>query len=72
MLHLTGQGSIKTCDGVTRRDFIQIGALGAAGVTLPGYLAAREQGLVDANDDDRACIMIFGSSGILVGGGCSA
>lgn len=59
MLQLTGQGSIKTCDGVTRRDFIQIGALGAMGITLPSYLAAQELGLVDKKNDDRACIMIF-------------
>ena len=59
MLQLTDKGSIKTCDGVTRRDFIQIGTLGAMGVTLPRYLAAKEQGLVDKENDDRACIMIF-------------
>ncbi|MDP6557083.1 MAG: DUF1501 domain-containing protein [Pirellulaceae bacterium] len=59
MLQLTGRGSIKTCDGVTRRDFIQIGTLGAMGITLPSYLAAKEKGLVDNKNEDRACIMIF-------------
>ncbi|MDP7303864.1 MAG: DUF1501 domain-containing protein, partial [Pirellulaceae bacterium] len=59
MLQLTGKGSIKTCDGVTRRDFIQIGTLGAMGITLPSYLAAKEKGLVDNKNEDRACIMIF-------------
>jgi hypothetical protein len=59
MLQLTGKGSIKTCDGVNRRDFIQIGALGAMGITLPSYLAAKEKGLIDKQNEDRACIMIF-------------
>ncbi len=44
MLTLTGNGQTTTCDGRTRRDFMQIGALGAVGLTLPQYLAAKEQG----------------------------
>jgi hypothetical protein len=59
MLRLTGQGTAQTCDGTTRRDFLQIGALGAIGLSLPQYLAAKEQGAVDPKYDDRACIMIF-------------
>ena len=59
MLRLTGRGTAATCDGTTRRDFLQVGALGAVGLSLPQYLAAKEQGEVDAKKDDRACIMIF-------------
>jgi hypothetical protein len=59
MLSLTGEGSAKTCNGVTRRDFLQVGSLGAIGLSLPQYLAAAEQGLVDDRHADRACIMIF-------------
>lgn len=59
MLRLTGQGTAQTCDGTTRRDFLQIGALGAIGLSLPQYLAAKEHGAVDPKYDDRACIMIF-------------
>lgn len=59
MLRLTGRGSAQTCNGATRRDFLQIGALGAAGLTLPQYLAAAEQGGVDPAKDQRSCIMIF-------------
>lgn len=59
MLTLTGQGRTQTCDGVTRRDFMQVGALGAIGLSLPQYLAAKEAGAIDAQKDDRACIMIF-------------
>ena len=57
MLRFEGIGSTHMCNGVTRRDFLQVGALAAAGLTLPGLLHAKEQGhLVD---DDRSGIMIF-------------
>ncbi len=59
MLHLTGKGQAHTCDGFTRRDFMQIGALGAVGLSLPQYLAAKEQGAVDKQHENRACILIF-------------
>ena len=57
MLRFEGVGSTHTCNGVTRRDFLQVGTLAAAGLTLPGLLHAKEQGhLVD---DERSGIMIF-------------
>lgn len=59
MLTLTGRGKAVTCNGITRRDFLQVGALGAVGLTLPHYLAARAAGAVKPEHDDRACIMIF-------------
>ena len=59
MLNLTGRGSAHTCDGVSRRDFLQVGTIGAVGLGLPGYLAAREAGKVDPNKDENSCIMIF-------------
>ncbi|HXT58861.1 MAG TPA: DUF1501 domain-containing protein [Pirellulales bacterium] len=59
MLQLTGQGSTRTCDGVSRRDFLQAGALGAIGLTLPELLAAQAAGAVAPEHDDRAAIMIF-------------
>jgi hypothetical protein len=43
MLNLTGNGSVTTCDGVTRRDFLQVGVLGALGLSL----AKRAFSLVD-------------------------
>ncbi len=58
MLTLTGTGKTQTCGGVTRRDFMQVGALGAIGLSLPQYYAAQAAGAVKPNDD-RACIMIF-------------
>ena len=59
MLNLTSRGSSHTCNGVTRRDFLQIGALGAIGFGLPEYLAAASRGAVDGDKDKRSCIMIF-------------
>jgi hypothetical protein len=44
---------------VTRRDFLQVGALGAIGLGLPQLLAAKEQGGVSKEHDDRSVIMIF-------------
>ena len=59
MLNLTGKGTAHTCNGVTRRDFLQVGSLGTIGLSLPQYLAAKEQGQIKKDHDDRAAIMIF-------------
>ena len=59
MFKLIDRGTAHTCDGVTRRDFLQVGALGAIGLSLPQALAAQEQGLVKKEHDDRSAIMIF-------------
>jgi hypothetical protein len=59
MLTFTGEGKATTCNGVTRRDFLQVGMLGAIGLSLPQFLAARAAGAVAGEEDDRACIMIF-------------
>ena len=59
MLRLTDRGTAHTCDGVTRRDFLQVGALGAIGLGLPQLVAAREAGAVSKEHDDRSVIMIF-------------
>jgi len=58
MIKVTSSGSITTCDGVARRDFLQIGALGALGVSLAD-LAAAQAGAVASGKSDKACIMIF-------------
>jgi len=59
MLKITDVGTAQTCDGVSRRDFLQVGALGAVGLTLPQLLAAEAQGAVKDPNDDRSVIMIF-------------
>lgn len=66
MLKVTGPGSITTCDGTTRRDFLQIGTLGALGFSLSRLAgleaeakAAAEAAAAQASDNGRACILIF-------------
>lgn len=59
MLDLIGEGKAHTCNGQTRRDFLTVGTLGAIGLSMPQYLAAKEAGGVDPSKDDHACIMIF-------------
>jgi hypothetical protein len=59
MLDLVGEGRAHTCNGLTRRDFIKVGTLGPAGLTLPQLLAAKEQGAVHPSGDGKSCIMIF-------------
>ena len=59
MLKVTGKGSITTCDGITRRDFLQVGALGAIGLTLSKFAALQAMGAVPKGKDDKSCIMIF-------------
>lgn len=59
MFELTGKGKTRTCDGVTRRDFLHAGSLSAIGLSLPQYLAAKEQGAVAKDRDNRSVIMIF-------------
>src|SRR6185503_1529270 len=58
MLKITGNGSITTCDGITRRDFLQAGALGARGLTLSKYAALQAMGAVAKGSDEKAAIMI--------------
>jgi len=59
MLNLTSQAKAHTCNGATRRDFLQVGTLGAIGLGLPQWLAAQQSGAVTAEADRRSCIMIF-------------
>ena len=54
------------CDGVTRREFLQIGGLGAAGLALPDLFRARAQGRTPpARGAGRAktCILLFMGGG---------
>ena len=59
MLKLSGKGSITTCDGITRRDFLQVGALGTIGLTLAKYAQLQALGAVSKGNDEKAAIMIF-------------
>jgi hypothetical protein len=49
--------------GATRREFLQVGALAAVGLSLPQYLRAKAEGRVEAAADKRSCILIFNLGG---------
>jgi uncharacterized protein (DUF1501 family) len=59
MLKVSGNGSITTCDGITRRDFLQVGTLGAIGFTLSNWTALKAMGAVRNGNDEKSAIMIF-------------
>jgi hypothetical protein len=59
MLTISGQGSITTCDGLTRRDFLQVGTLGALGLTMSKFAAMQALGAAAKPASDKACILIF-------------
>jgi hypothetical protein len=57
---------IRWCDGVARRDFLQMGGLGAVGLALPDLFRARAQGSTPkAHGAGRAkaCILLFMGGG---------
>ena len=45
--------------GRSRREFLQIGALSAIGLSLPQYVRAAAEGQVKPGHEKRSCIMIF-------------
>ena len=57
MLTLYDRDRGRMCDGVSRRSFLQIGAMGAAGITLPQILAREAQAGVGKSH--KAIINIF-------------
>lgn len=57
MIRLHAPKPASLCGAVSRRDFLHAGSVASVGLTLPGYLRAKEaQG---AKDDDVNCIMLF-------------
>lgn len=62
MLRVDAEKAVEFCDGMSRRDFVHVGALSMMGLGLPQYVAAQDAGAVDKKKD-RNCIFLF-----LVGG----
>jgi uncharacterized protein (DUF1501 family) len=59
-------GRHRTCDGVTRRDFLRVGALSTFGLTLPGLLAAQADPAKPEKAKakrDKACIVLWMNGG---------
>jgi hypothetical protein len=62
-----GGGRSKRCDGISRRDFVRVGALGALGLTLPGFLRAQGTAAARRRPGARARSVIL----VYLGGGLS-
>jgi len=61
MLRIEGQSTATFCDGASRRDFLQVGALGLGGLALPQLLQAEAaQGVRHSH---KAVIMIYLTGG---------
>ena len=43
MLPIHDEQGVRLCDGLTRREWLRVGGLGALGLSLPGLLASRSQ-----------------------------
>jgi hypothetical protein len=57
---------VRWCDGFSRRDFLQIGGLGAAGLALPNLFRARAQGAEPSAPGAgraKSCILLFMGGG---------
>src|SRR6478735_92253 len=65
MFSIPGSTS-RWCDGVSRRDFLQVGGLGAAGLALPDLFRARAEGATPAGGGfgrAKSCILLFMGGG---------
>lgn len=64
MLTIPGQ-TTRTCDGISRREWLRVGGLGTVGVALPELLAAQEKAVSgklptgDGFGQAKACIVVF-------------
>ena len=68
MLNITGRGTAQTCDGLSRRDFLQVGSLGAAGVTLADLERARAEAPAwEPSATLRYCLVLFSTHLVLFG-----
>lgn len=62
-------GTVRTCEGVARRNFLQIGALAGLGISLPNVLARQAQAKNSAGrqrpqiSSDTNCILIWTQGG---------
>lgn len=53
----------RNCEGISRRSFLQVGSLGAAGLTLPGLLARRAAGESNAAARDTSVVWLWLNGG---------
>jgi len=67
MLTVTSSGSDRDCSGLSRRDFLRVGAIGLGGLALPDWLRLRATGAARGVDfvRDKSVVLLF------LGGGAS-
>lgn len=61
MLNLSNH-LLRNCEGVSRRSFLQVGALGALGLSLPTLLAAQKAN-ANSSKEEISCILVFTKGG---------
>ena len=61
MFSLTHGDYGRLCNGLTRRDFLRVGGLGALGLTLPDLLRMEEAGAAAASDKNVILLMLIGA-----------
>src|SRR5262249_46177006 len=54
-----GRGRVRSCEGLSRREWLRVGALGAAGLTLPDLLRAGGRHTEKSFGRARSCILCF-------------
>lgn len=59
MWKFLGRGQARTCSGVSRRDFLQVGSLGAVGLGMNQAQQLQAAGKTDPKKSDVSAIMIF-------------
>lgn len=59
MLDIQSAARVRTCGGLTRRDFLQVGSLGAAGLSLAEMNRLQAVGAVAPQKKETSAIMIF-------------
>src|SRR5439155_26010987 len=62
MLTITGP-TYRLCDGLSRRGFLKVGALGVGGLTLAELFRLRAQGAASAEGKRKAIIMVYLNGG---------
>jgi hypothetical protein len=58
MLHLQSPG-VPLCDGLSRREFLRVGGLATAGLSLPALFEGRANAASDRRAKAKACIQLY-------------
>src|SRR5215207_1891731 len=64
MLDIVFGNKANRCDGVSRRDFLRVGAVGALGLTLPSLLKAQASTPTRSSARAKSVILVFLGGGL--------